>query len=57
MQIFTNDAAALAESLSRDVTEASALDFGKSQNAVANMGLEQAAAMPMMPSAGPGCAR
>ncbi len=35
-QIFTNDTASLAESLSRDVSKVSALDFGKSQNPVAN---------------------
>jgi hypothetical protein len=31
-QIFTNDAATLVESLSRDVTKASALDFAKANN-------------------------
>ena len=34
-QIYTNDAATLAESLSRDVTKASAIDFGKAQSPVA----------------------
>ena len=35
-QIYTNDAASLAESLSRDVSKASAIDFGKAQSPVAN---------------------
>jgi conjugative relaxase-like TrwC/TraI family protein len=34
-QIFTNDAANLAESLSRDVSKASAIDFGKNYGPVA----------------------
>lgn len=42
-QIFTNDAASLAESLSSDVSKASAIDFGKIP--VASVGLEQAAAL------------
>jgi len=42
-QIFTNDAANLAESLSRDVSKASAIDFGKIP--VASVGLEQSAAV------------
>jgi len=41
-QIYTNDAAALAESLSRDVSKASALDFSKGKNPVASVGLEHA---------------
>ena len=44
-QVFTNDAAALAENLSRDVSKASAIDFGKSQIPVASIGLEQAPAL------------
>lgn len=56
-QIFTNDVAALAENLSRDVSKVSALDFGKSQNPVGNLGLEQAAAaFTKTPAAGPGLA-
>jgi ATP-dependent exoDNAse (exonuclease V) alpha subunit len=43
-QIFTNDAATLAESLSRNVSKASAIDFGKTQSPLANVGLDQAAA-------------
>jgi conjugative relaxase-like TrwC/TraI family protein len=39
-QIFTNDAAALAGNLSRDVSKASAIDFGKIP--IASVGLEQA---------------
>ncbi len=38
-QIFTNDASKLAESLSRDFSKASALDFGKTQNLNASVGL------------------
>ena len=39
-QIFTNDAATLAESLSRDVSKASAIDFGKTPSLVGSVGLE-----------------
>jgi hypothetical protein len=54
-QIYTNDAASLAESLSRDVSKASAIDFGKTQSPVANVGLEQAAAaLTKIPAAGLG---
>jgi conjugative relaxase-like TrwC/TraI family protein len=54
-QIFTNDATTLAESLSRDVSKASAIDFGKVQSPVANVGLEQAAAaLTKIPAAGLG---
>jgi conjugative relaxase-like TrwC/TraI family protein len=54
-QIYTNDAASLAESLSRDVSKASAIDFGKAQTPVANVGLEQAAAaLTKIPAAGLG---
>jgi ATP-dependent exoDNAse (exonuclease V) alpha subunit len=55
-QVFTNDAAALAESLSRDVSKASAIDFGKNQSPVASVGLEQAAALKKTPAAGLGLA-
>ena len=54
--IFTNDAATLAESLSRDVSKASAIDFGHSQSPVASVGLEQAAALEKTPTAGLGLA-
>jgi conjugative relaxase-like TrwC/TraI family protein len=53
-QIFTNNAATLAESLSRDVTKASAIDFGQSHSPVASVGLEQAAALTKTPAAGLG---
>jgi ATP-dependent exoDNAse (exonuclease V) alpha subunit len=53
-QIFTNDATTLAESLSRDVTKASALDIAKAQTPVAKVGLEQAAAVKIAPGAGLG---
>ena len=53
-QIFTNDAATLAESLSRDVSKASAIDFGKSQSQVASSSLEQAAAVKPSPATGLG---
>jgi ATP-dependent exoDNAse (exonuclease V) alpha subunit len=55
-QIFTNDAATLTESLSRDVTKASALDLVKAQNPVAKVGLEQVAAVKIAPGAGLGLA-
>jgi conjugative relaxase-like TrwC/TraI family protein len=54
-QIYTNDAASLPESLSRDVSKASAIDFGKAQSPVVNVGLEQtAAALSKIPAAGLG---
>jgi conjugative relaxase-like TrwC/TraI family protein len=54
-QIYTNDATSFAESLSRDVSKASAIDFGKAQGPVANVGLEQtAAALTKIPAAGLG---
>jgi conjugative relaxase-like TrwC/TraI family protein len=40
--IFTNDVVNLTESLGRDVTKASAIDFGKNQSPIASVGLEQA---------------
>ena len=43
-QIFTNDAATLAESLSRDVSKASAIEFVANRTQLPNVGLEQAAA-------------
>jgi conjugative relaxase-like TrwC/TraI family protein len=55
-QVYTNDAASLAESLSRDVSKASAIDFGKAQSPVANVGLEQTAALKNTPAAGLGLA-
>jgi ATP-dependent exoDNAse (exonuclease V) alpha subunit len=53
-QIFTNDATTLAESLSRDVSKASALDLARAQNPVTKVGLEQAAAVKIAPGAGLG---
>ena len=55
-QIYTNDEASLAESLSRDVSKASAIDFGKAQSPVVNVGLEQTAALKNIPAAGLGLA-
>jgi conjugative relaxase-like TrwC/TraI family protein len=40
-QIYTNDAAALAGSLSRDVSKASAIEFSKGQSPIPSAGLEQ----------------
>jgi conjugative relaxase-like TrwC/TraI family protein len=53
-QIYTNDAASLAESLGRDVTKASAIDFGRVQGPTASVGLEQATALKKTPAAGLG---
>lgn len=53
-QIFTNDAATLAESLSRDVSKASAIDFGKSQSPVVSVGLEQVASVKQSGASGLG---
>ena len=56
-QIYTNDAASLAQSLSHDVTKASAVDFGKGQSPTAKVGLDQAAAASKnTPAAGLGLA-
>ena len=44
-QIFTKDAARIGESLSRDVSKASAIGFGKTQSLVGNVGLEQKVAV------------
>jgi conjugative relaxase-like TrwC/TraI family protein len=43
-QIYTNNAASLAENLSHDVSKASALDFGRGQLPIVNVGFEQRAA-------------
>ncbi|QHN03083.1 hypothetical protein FTO74_06645 [Granulicella sp. WH15] len=40
-QLFTNDAATLAESLSHNVSKASAVDFNKVQSPVASVGQER----------------
>jgi hypothetical protein len=53
-QIFTNDAATLAENLSREVSKVSAIDFGKST--VASVGLGQASAGKQTPTADLGLA-
>jgi conjugative relaxase-like TrwC/TraI family protein len=55
-QIYTNNAASLAEVLSHDVTKASAINFGKGQSPIANVGLEQAATALKTPAAGLGLA-
>jgi hypothetical protein len=55
-QIFTNDAATLGEHLSRDVSKASAIDFGKSQTPVVSMGFEQPGTLQRPPFAGLGLA-
>jgi conjugative relaxase-like TrwC/TraI family protein len=55
-QIYTNNAASLAGVLSHDVSKASAIDFGKGQSPIANVGLEQAAAALRTPAAGLGLA-
>jgi conjugative relaxase-like TrwC/TraI family protein len=41
-QIYTNNAASLAESLSRDVSKVSAIEFSKGRSPIASAGLEQA---------------
>jgi hypothetical protein len=55
-QIYTNDAASLAESLSHDVTKASAIEFGKGQSQIRNVGLEQATSLSKTTDAGLGLA-
>jgi conjugative relaxase-like TrwC/TraI family protein len=53
-QIYTNNAASLAESLSHVVTKASAIDFGKSQNPLPCVELDQATAFKRVAAAGLG---
>jgi ATP-dependent exoDNAse (exonuclease V) alpha subunit len=55
-QIYTNDATSLAESLSRDTSKASAIDFGKVQGPIANMGVKQVSILNETPIAGLGLA-
>lgn len=55
-QIYTNDAASLAESLSHEVSKASAIDFGKGQSPVARVGLEQTTPLKQTPAVGLGLA-
>jgi len=51
-QVFTNDAAMLAENLSRDVSKASAIEFDPNRNLIAHAALEQGTALKPTPSAG-----
>ena len=51
-QIFTNDAAKLAESLSRDVSKACAIDFGGNQDPIIRVALERGGAI--KPRSAPG---
>jgi conjugative relaxase-like TrwC/TraI family protein len=53
-QIYTNNASSLAESLSRDVTKASAIDFVKSQSPIASVGLGEATQLGRTSAAGLG---
>jgi hypothetical protein len=53
-QIYTDNAATLAENLSRDVSKASAVDFGKVQNPIPSVGLQQAVSPKPTSSAGLG---
>jgi hypothetical protein len=55
-QIFTNDATTLAESLSRDVSKTSALDFGKQQAPVPKLAPEQSQLVKRSPGPGFGLA-
>jgi len=55
-QVFTNDAATLAASLSHDVSKASAIDFATSHNPVANLGLERNSVSTGLPGIGLGLA-
>jgi len=55
-QVFTNDTATLTENLSRNVSKASAIDFGKNHNPVVSVRLEQATALSKAPAAGLGLA-
>jgi ATP-dependent exoDNAse (exonuclease V) alpha subunit len=55
-QIYTNNAATLAQSLSHDVSKASAIDYGKGQSPIANSRLEQAKTLKTTPTVGLGFA-
>jgi conjugative relaxase-like TrwC/TraI family protein len=55
-QIFTNDASTLAESLSRDVSKTSALDFGKAQMSITGSTGEQPQLVKKTPASGLGLA-
>jgi hypothetical protein len=55
-QIYTNDAAALAESLSRGVSKASAVTFGKGQSPTVSIGLDRVAAVKQTSGTGLGLA-
>jgi conjugative relaxase-like TrwC/TraI family protein len=51
-QVFTNDAANLTESLSRDVSKASAIDFGADLSPISRVAFEQRVALKPTPAAG-----
>ena len=53
-QVFTNDASNLAESLSRNITKTSALDFGKTQTPIPTPTAEQSQLVNTVPAAGLG---
>jgi conjugative relaxase-like TrwC/TraI family protein len=55
-QIFTNDAATLAENLSRDVTKASAIHFSRDQSPAATVGSEHGPTLTKLPATGLGLA-
>jgi ATP-dependent exoDNAse (exonuclease V) alpha subunit len=55
-QIYTNDAATLAASLSHDVSKASAVSFGKGDKPAPNIGLGQAQASGVASTLGLGLA-
>jgi ATP-dependent exoDNAse (exonuclease V) alpha subunit len=55
-QIFTNNAATLSESLSRDVSKTSAIEFGKQQSALPSRVIDQPQLVKKTPGAGLGLA-
>jgi conjugative relaxase-like TrwC/TraI family protein len=55
-QIFTNNAATLAESLSRDVSKTSAIDFGRAQAPVPRLATDQSQFVKKVPGSGLGLA-
>jgi hypothetical protein len=55
-QIYTNNAVSLAETLNHDVTKASAIDFGKGQSPISDLGLEQATTTKTAPATSLGLA-
>ena len=53
VQIFTNNAATLAENLNKDISKASALDVAQGHNSIKGAELKSVAVLSKIPGAGP----